>query len=555
MFGIHRLLGCGSDDPASASNAAGEFVESAPAASTAMAAVAPALDPGQKDMHRLNTAEYNATVADVLGTTLQPADGNWRGGELAGFDNIASVLGVDAAQYERYFAAADALAREVVASDELLARFVSCDLGDPACVSSAIERAGLGLFRRPLTPDEVTTYQRVHDTAIELGDPPESAFELTLRALLSSAEFLFRIEFDPDPQSLEPHPLDGFELATRLSYFLWSSAPDEELLVAARDGSLLQSTTLSRAVDRLLDDPRAERFVSNFAGQWLGARGVVSHPVDVTLHGWSPHLARAAANEILLYFSEFLRTERSWFEFPTADINYVDDWLAALYGMPTPAEFPARVEFAGDARHGFFGLAGFLAITSFDRRTSPSLRGRWIASNLLCLTPPDPPPDVPEFDVTGQDSSALSVRNLLEQHSRNPECAVCHALFDPYGLALEEYDPIGKYRSSYADGTPVDASAALSPSPQHPQGQHFEGLDGLARVIASEPRFGACLAEKLLIYGLGRPIAASDRPHLDRVAEVWAAPSEVPSLRRMVRTLVLSEPFRFRRGGQPSPAP
>jgi hypothetical protein len=506
----------------------------------------PLIDPGRKDMHRLNTVEYNTTVRDVLGTTLQPATANWRGGELAGFDNMASVLGMDATQYDRYFRAAQALATEVFASEELRARFVPCELEAPECVRTSIETAGLGLFRRPLAPDEVATFQRVYDSAIALGDAPLAAMELVFQALLSSAEFLYRIELDPEPQSTVPHPLGAFELASRLSYFLWSSAPDDDLLRVAADGSLLEPATLSSIVDGMLKDPKSERFVSNFAGQWLGARQVVSHPVDTTKYEWPPLLSRAAADEILFFFSEFLRSDRSWFEFATADFNYVNDWLAGHYGMPTPEMFPARVEFREDARVGFFGLAGFLAITSFDRRTSPSLRGRWIADNMLC-TPLDPPPDVPKLDDEGQDSSALSVRELLARHRQSDECAGCHSLFDPYGLALEEYDAVGKYRSVYADGTPVDATAILQ-SDGYPEGLSFAGLEGLANVVASDPQFGKCLSEKLLTYGLGRPVTASDAPYLEQIFRTWTAPNEVPSIRRLIRTLVLSDVFRLRRG-------
>ncbi|HEX6273671.1 MAG TPA: DUF1592 domain-containing protein [Polyangiaceae bacterium] len=518
-----------------------------PTGGTSPSGGGPLMDPGRKDMHRLNTGEYNATVRDVLGTTLQPATANWRGGELSGFDNMASVLGMDETQYDRYFKAAQALATEVFASEELRARFVSCELEAPECVRTSIETAGLGLFRRPLAPDEVATFQRVYEGAIALGDAPFAALELVVQALLSSAEFLYRIELDPEPQSAVPHPLGAFELASRLSYFLWSSAPDNELLRVAADGSLLEPATLSAVVDRMLEAPKSERFISNFAGQWLGARQVVSHPVDTTKYEWTPHLSRAAADEITLFFSEFVRSERSWFEFPTADFNYVNDWLAAHYGMPTPAMFPARVEFKEDARIGFFGLAGFLAITSFDRRTSPSLRGRWIAGNMLCMKPPEPPPNVPKLDDTGQDSSALSVRELLEQHRQSDECAGCHSLFDPYGLALEEYDAVGKYRSVYADGTPVDATAILE-SDAYPEGLSFAGLEGLANVVANDPQFGKCLVEKLLTYGLGRPVTPSDAPYIEQALRDWSAPEEVPSIRRLIRTLVLSEVFRLRRG-------
>lgn len=546
-------LGCAELEQGTPGGAAGAAVNASGAAG--VGGMTQALDPGRKDMHRLNTVEYNATVADVLGTSLQPGTGSWRGGELAGFDNMASVLGVDEAQYERYFDAAGDLAAEVLAADELRARFLSCDASESACVRATIEAAGLRLFRRPLASDEVDTYARVHGTAVSLGDAPLAALELTFQALLSSADFLYRIELDPEPQSTVPHPLSSFELASRLSYFLWSSAPDDALLQAAADDSLKEPATLSAAVDRMLDDPRSDRLISQFAGQWLGARQVLAHPVAPELYLWNKDVARAAGNEMLLYFSEFARSERSWFEFPLADVNYVNDWLAIFYDMPPVLE-TTRVEYTGDHRRGFFGLAGFLALSSFDRRTSPSLRGRWIASNLLCNGPDAPPPDVPKLEEAGTDPSTQDVRQLLEQHRRNPSCAGCHAMFDPYGLALEEYDAIGQFRTKYADGTPVDADAELPASDAHPDGLTLHGLEGLAAAVAEDPQLGKCLAEKLLTYGLGRPVVPSDEPYLDQAQREWLAPDQIPSVRRLIHSLVSTEVFRFRRGeSQPENLP
>jgi hypothetical protein len=511
-------------------------------------------------MHRLNATEYNNTVADVLGTTLQPANSSWRGGELAGFDNIAAVLGVDEAQYQRYFDAAQALATEVMASDELRARFVSCELTNPGCVMSSIERAGLRLIRRPLDPDERETYQHVYDLARESGDDEPGAFALVLQAMLSSAEFLFRIELDPDPASTAAHPLRPFELASRLSYFLWSSAPDDALLDAASNASLMESNVLSATIDRLLADPKSERFVANFAGQWLGARQVLSQPV---FFHWSKDTAQSASQEILLYFSDFLRSGRSWFEFPTADINFVDGPLAYHYGMNTDQISEVgvfeRVEYHGDKRAGYIGLAGFLTVTSIDRRTSPSRRGRWIADNLLCRAPPPPPPNVPMLDdeQAGADggSATLDIRMRLKMHQQNPSCAGCHALFDPYGLALEHYDALGLFRSNYDDGTPIDTSVILPPSPSHPDGLAVDGLAGLAEAISADPSFGTCLARRLLTYGLGRTMMASDDTHLQQAVGKWLDPSQTPSLGRLIHALVSTPAFLERRGGDERSAP
>jgi hypothetical protein len=509
-------------------------------------------DPGTKELHRLSSSEYNATVQDVLGTKLEPATAHWRSGELGGFDNMAAVLSVDEAQYDRYFETARALAVELMASESQRARFAPCALSAPACVRSSIEGAGLRVFRRPLGPSELDTYVRVYDTARGLGDDEIAAFTLTLSALLSSAEFLYRIELDPEPDTPDAHPLNAFELASRLSYFLWSSAPDDALLQSAAAGELSSPAQLEAVVDRLLNDGKSERFVTSFAGQWLGAQRVLAHATSPRFFQWNPDVARAARQEMLLYFADFLRSDRPWREFPLADFNYADGVLAKFYGFATelrnsgPLE---RFEVGDDQRAGFFGLAGFLAISSFDRRTSPSKRGDWIARSLLCAELPKVPPNIPPLDSVAEDTSALNVRQRLEQHRADPGCAGCHARFDPYGLALEELGPIGLYRSSYEDGTPVDARTTLPPSDGHPDGQDIEGLEGLARAVADDPQFGRCLATKLLSYGLGRLTTPSDEPHVQAALDTWLAPGQAPSIRRLIQALVATRAFRLRRGG------
>jgi hypothetical protein len=520
-------------------------------------------------LHRLNTAEYNATVKDVLGTKLQPATTGWRGGEIGGFDNIASQLGVDEAQYDRYYRAAHALAVDVMSTPELRARFVSCDLSRPDCVDESLRGAGLRLFRRPLDSDELESYRRVYTSALALDDDASSAFELALESLLASVQFLYRIELDPRPDSAEPRPLDGYELASRLSYFLWSSAPDEALLQQAADGSLLRVDGLSAAVDGMLDDDaelptdatKSWRFVANFAGQWLGEREVPTHASPA----WSSREAQEAGLEMLYFFNDFLRSDASWREFPTADFNYVNGELPYLYGMPLPGVFGDpppedwmsiqqfhRVRDVDDERAGFFGLAGFLALTSFDRRTSPSKRGKWIAGNLLCAEPPPPMQVLPTLESDAQGESGLStldVRRRLEEHRKNPACAACHALFDPYGLALEHFDPIGRYRATYDDGSPLDVSAQLPASDAYPDGVTVSGLAELSQRIAADPRFTSCLAQKLFTYGLGRIVTDADEPLLQDVRESWLADGETPSVRRLIHALVSSRAFRFRRGG------
>jgi hypothetical protein len=218
-----------------------------------------------------------------------------------------------------------------------------------------------------------------------------------------------------------------------------------------------------------------------------------------------------------------------------------------------------RVEYHDDQRAGFLGLAGFLSVTSLDNRTSPSRRGRWIAGNLLCREPKAPPPNVPMLEDSSGNAdggaAAFDVRASLERHRKVPACASCHALFDPYGLALEHYDALGRFRSAYADGTPIDAAVMLPGSPSQAQALTVDGLAGLSEALSTDPSFGACLAQKLLTYGLGRTMTPSDDGHLQLAVGQWRQPDAPPSIGRLIHALVASRAFLFRRAQEGSTAP
>lgn len=493
-------------------------------------------NPGRGEMHRLNTTEYNYTVADVLGTTLRPANGNWRGGEIEGFDNIASQLGVDETQFGLYVDAAEALANDVFASPTLKAKFVPCaKTDDMACVQDAIAKAGLQVFRRPLRSAEIATYQKVYTRSRGLSQDHDSSLKHVLWSLLSSAEFLYRIELPGKVAG--KRPLDGFEVASRLSYFLWSSAPDSALLEAAAANALSSESGVQSAVDRMLTDAKSKRFIESFAGQWLGARKVAGHAVaPERFPQWNEAVASAAMNEIYLYFEEFLRKDKPWTEFLTADINFVNGSLAPIYGMSnvTSMELTA-VSNTTDQRKGFLGLAGFLTLSSMDRRTSPTLRGKWVLGNLLCEEPPPPPADVPKLEVGGKDLDNGNIRTILEAHRTRADCATCHALFDPFGMALEKFDAIGRYRTTYGDGSMIDASTDL-------KGVPFEGLDGAASAVTSHPNFKACFTHKLFTYALGRKPAGDDEKWIAELEHQWSAGNL--SIKSLIAELTQSVPFR-----------
>lgn len=503
---------------------------------------APPTDPGRGAMHRLNSHEYNYTVADVLGTSLRPATANWRGGELDGFDNIASQLGIEETQYARYLDAAEALAADVFASPTMKARFLTCQTEDAACVADFASRAGLRLFRRPLRPTEITRYQALYTDFRTKGQAHEIALQNLLWAMLSSAEFLYRIELRGGAPG--KRALDGYELAARFSYFLWSSAPDDALLDTAKDDGLKSDDGVKATFERLLNDPKSNRFVESFVGQWLGARQVPTHAVSPALFPqWSSATADAATNEMYFYFSEFLHSDRSWLDFLKSDTNYVNASLAPLYGMPniTGTELQ-RVSYTTDKRAGFLGLVGFLTMSSTDRRTSPTSRGKWVLRNILCTEPPPPKPGIPELSATGRDLDKGNIRDALAQHRVDPDCKACHALFDPFGLALENYDAVGEYRDTYPDGSAIDATTELGTSLAYPNGIKFEGISGAADAVTGSPQFKACVARKLFTYGLGRVPSGDDSGWLTQIQQDWE--KGATSVPQLIQQIVLSTPFR-----------
>lgn len=495
------------------------------------------VEPGSVGLHRLNTAEYNYTVADVLGTTLQPGDANWAAESAEGFDNIAAVQVVDERQYKRYYDAARAVAADVFSRETLRARLMTCATADDAtCIESIVSGAGLKLFRRPLTPEESAAYRKVYADARALGLSHDQSGEQLLTALLASAGFLFRMELDPATGSQGTRELNGYELASRLSYFLWQSAPDERLLSVADE--LPKTETLNAELSRALSDPKFARSTRAFVGQWLGIRNLPTHAVEPDLFpDWSPALAQGMAEEAYSFFDELARGAQPWTDFLTADVNFVDANLAKLYGLPAPADGMTRVQETSDQRFGFLGMGAFLALSSYDYRTAPTLRGRWILLNLLCTEPPAPPPGVPPLDaMANADASDQNVRARLEQHRTNPACAACHAILDPYGLALENFDAIGRYRSQYGDGTPIDAKTVTA------GGKEFSGLAGLVDDVKSQPTYLSCLKRKLFTYSLGRAVTSSDEPALSQIHAQWT--SGTPSLQRLIEGLVLADTFR-----------
>ena len=399
-------------------------------------------------------------------------------------------------------------------------------------------------FRRPVTEADLRTLLGFYESGRAAGGF-EAGIELALQRILVSPYFLFRVEQDPPGVApAAPYRLGDLVLASRLSFFLWSSLPDDRLLTLASAGRLGEPVVLEREVRRMLADPRASALVDNFAAQWLGTRNLAfAVPNEDRFPEFDENLRQAFRRETGLFIESILREDRSVFDLLTANHTYVNERLARHYGLPdVRGNWFRRVELTPDqaARAGVLGHGSVLTVTSLATRTSPVNRGKWILENLLGTPPPPPPPDVPALDEEGTGGEALSMREAMAAHRRNPACAACHAKMDPLGLALENFDAIGAWRTASESGEPVDAAGEL------PDGTTFGGPADLRQVLLARPdQFVETVVEKLLMYATGRGLEYYDRPAVRAIAREAAADGH--RLSALVLGVVRSAPFQMRR--------
>ena len=412
------------------------------------------------------------------------------------------------------------------------------------CARQILSALARRAYRRPVSGRDLAPLVAFYEEG-RIAGGFEAGIERALRALLVSPDFLFRVVSDPAGiESGTSYRLNGLELASRISFFLWSSLPDDELLEAAERGGLQNPAIVEEQVRRMLADSRSDALAKNFAGQWLRLRNISGAlPSDVLFPDFGESLRQDFVRETELFFDSILREDRSVADLLTADHTFLNERLARHYGIPNVygSDF-RRVSLVDGNRRGLLGQGSILTVTSYGDRTSPVGRGKWVLENVLGTPPPPPPPNVPELEPAEDSGKVLAMRERMEQHRANPVCASCHRVMDPLGLALENFDAVGRWRSQMPGGTVIDASGTM------PDGTAFDGpaeLRGL--LVRNTEQLATVVAEKLLTYALGRGIEYYDAPAVRQIVRGSAVDDY--GLASLVVGVVRSTPFRMRVAG------
>jgi cytochrome c553 len=413
---------------------------------------------------------------------------------------------------------------------------------ETSCARTVLSKLARRAYRRPVTAGDMTVLMDFYKEGRAAGTF-DTGVELALQRILVSPSFLFRTEFAP-PSASGVYRVSDIALASRLSFFLWSSIPDDELLDLAEKNRLHEPAVLERQTRRMLADPRSEAFITNFAGQWLSLRRLPDIVPDPFLFpDYGDTLALAFRREVELFFGSIVREDRPATELLTADYTFVNERLAQHYGIPHVKGIAfRRVALADDSpRRGLLGKGAILTVTAFPNRTSPVVRGKWVLQTLLGAPPPEPPPNVPGLPENGEKVTKVrTLRERLEQHRASATCASCHKLMDPLGFALENFDAVGKYRTFDENYEPIDNTGVYA------NGSRIEGASGLRRVLVDHSdQFLANLAQTLLTYALGRGVEYYDAPAVRRILREGAAQNHRFS--SIVLGIVKSMPFQMRR--------
>lgn len=512
-------------------------------------------DPGPAPFRRLTRTEFNNTVRDLLSLNLDvgSAVGMAEDGGGDSFENLAAGLPLTQSLLEKYFAAADKSVDAVFAQDgngerarKALFIVLPDDKTTPKDAAKKIlTRLARRAYHRAPTPEDQDRLLHFFDQAIEKGESFEKAIQAAVKPALLSPRFLFRIEEDRTGEKGETGAnVDDFELAVRLSYFLWSSMPDDELLRVAEEQDLQDPVVLREQVKRMLADRRAYALTGNFAAQWLQLRKLDrARPSTEFFPTFTGQLKQAMREEVLTFWDKLRIEDRSILELLDADYTYVNETLATHYGIPDVkgGEFRRVTLRQEDHRGGLLGMGGVLALTSHTFRTSPTQRGKYVLEVVLGEPPPPPPPNVSALPEVrpGEKKEVRSLRDQLAQHAVQASCAGCHRKIDPLGFALDNYNAIGIWRENSPE-VQLDVSGTL------PSGETFQGVGGLKQVLQKrQDDFARNLVEKLLVYAIGRELEYFDDCAVREAATSLKAHDYRFST--LVEEVVLSVPFRKRR--------
>jgi hypothetical protein len=412
---------------------------------------------------------------------------------------------------------------------------------EESCAREILSRLARRAYRRPVSDDEIDALLGLYSIG-HSQEGFEEGIRMALEGLLVSPGFLFRIERDPSGVAVNTaYPVSDLDLASRLSFFLWSSIPDETLLEAVQEGGLRDPERLQQQVGRMLADRRSQSLVTNFAGQWLYLRNVALRvPNTRTYPNFDDELRQAFQKETELFFESMLREDRSVTDMLDADYTFVNQRLAEHYGIPDiyGSHF-RRVTLIDENRRGLLGQGSFLLVTSRANRTAPVLRGKWVLENLMGTPPPPPPPDVPALNENRGEVGNMTMRQRTEAHRANPACASCHIQMDPIGFALENFDGVGQFRTTEG-GTSIDVSGEL------PDGTRFDGpVELRAALLQRQDQLAQTVTEKLLTYALGREVEANDMPAVRKILRE-AAPGGY-RWSSLITGVIGSVPFQMRR--------
>ncbi|HEX4922993.1 MAG TPA: DUF1592 domain-containing protein [Bdellovibrionales bacterium] len=504
-----------------------------------------ALDPGASPMRRLTNLEYNNTVRDLLGETGRPADAFPPDVQLNGFNNQSTVQNVGPELAELYFTTAEVLAARAVAN--YLPQFNTiCDpavSGPAACGAQFISTFGRRAFRRPLTNEESARLKAVLDAGFAAGGYG-TGIEWVIAAMLQSSAFLYRPEFGDSAQAAPGVVgLGDFELASRLSYFIWGSMPDEALLEAASRGELKTREGLQAQARRLLADIRARLTVADFHDQWLLLHklpGLAKDPARFP--AFTSELRDQFRTEALLFTDHVFFQDGKFDSYFEGKYSFLNESLAAFYGFPgavTGTSFQ-RVELTSQPRKGLLTLGGLLALTSTASATSPTQRGKLIRTQLLCHSIPPPPAEVDNTPPLATDFNTTRERYLI--HAQNEKCMACHSLIDPIGFGLENFDAIGQWRTQ-ENGFAIDNTGEIRSTRN--TNAKFAGADELASIVASSEDARRCITVQWFRYGYGRNTAPEDECALEGVQKEFAASGY--DMKSLVLSLIGSQTFRYRR--------